>query len=278
MIRIRQHTMGVLALLAASALTAPAASAQNGRHTGTPDFTWSGALASGKSVRLRNLSGDVNVSVGTGDKAEITGWIPRGDRNRDEVTIEVHQLSGGGLIACVVYKDMDSRCDDDGYHVSSHNDDRWGRHDHPSMDMEVRLPRGTIVDASSVSGDLVIIGAEGDVRGTSVSGDVRLEGLHATSVEARSVSGDVKVEVLSLADGRGDLTFKSVSGDIEVSLPRDLNANVTMKTVSGDFNSDFPLTLDGRMNRRSIEGRVGKGGRELELTTVSGDVKLRMTR
>lgn len=273
----RQHTMGAFALLAC-ALLAPGANAQSSRHSGTPDFTWSGAIASGKSVRLRNLSGDVTVTVGTSDKAEITGWVPRNDRNKDEVTIQVHQLSGGGLIACVVYKEMDSQCDEDGYHVSSHNDDRWGRHDHPSMDMEVKLPRGTIVDASSVSGDLVITGAEGDVRGTSVSGDVRLEGLHATSVEARSVSGDVKVEVLSLAAGHGDLTFKSVSGDIEVTLPRDLDANVTMKSVSGDFNSDFPLTLDGRMNRRSIEGRVGKGGRELQLTTVSGDVKLRMTK
>jgi len=32
------------------------------------------------------------------------------------------------------------------------------------------------------------------------------------------------------------------------------------------------------VNRRNIEARIGSGGRRLDLTTVSGDVKLRANR
>ena len=58
-------------------------------------------------------------------------------------------------------------------------------------------------------------------------------------------------------------------------LPKGIEADVTMRSVSGSLDSDFPLTLNGRMNRRSIDARIGRGGREIEVTTVSGDVRLR---
>ncbi|MEO6877904.1 MAG: DUF4097 family beta strand repeat-containing protein, partial [Gemmatimonadaceae bacterium] len=128
---------------------------------------------------------------------------------------------------------------------------------------------------TSVSGDVSVTGAQGDVRATSVSGDIHLDGLHASSVVAHTVSGDIEVRVDQLS-GRGDLEFHTVSGDVVLSLPSQLDADLSMSTVSGDLNSDFPITLgNGRMNRRRIEARIGKGGRRLELTTVSGDVRIK---
>jgi DUF4097 and DUF4098 domain-containing protein YvlB len=71
------------------------------------------------------------------------------------------------------------------------------------------------------------------------------------------------------------LRFSSVSGDLTVSLPRDLGADVEMSTVSGDLSSDLPMTLGGRFGRRRMEARIGGGGRRLELSTVSGSVRIR---
>jgi hypothetical protein len=50
-----------------------------------------------------------------------------------------------------------------------------------------------------------------------------------------------------------------------------------MSTVSGDINSDFAITIggSGRMRRGGFTGRIGGGGRRLEVSTVSGDLKLR---
>src|SRR2546423_1623138 len=135
----------------------------------------------------------------------------------------------------------------------------------PDFRWEKAIPVGSTVS---------VVGAEGDVRAGWVSGDVRMEKLHASRVKASSVSGDVTVSVESLT-GDGPLSFTSVSGNVTAELPKDINADVTMRSVSGSFDSDFPLTLNGRLNKHSLEARIGRGGRDLEVHTVSGDVRLR---
>jgi DUF4097 and DUF4098 domain-containing protein YvlB len=119
-----------------------------------------------------------------------------------------------------------------------------------------------------------VIGAGDEVRAGSVSGDIRVERVHAPSVTASSVSGDVDVHIDALT-GQGDLRFTSVSGNVSLQLPRSLDADVTLTTVSGELDSDFQLSLQGPMSRRGVSGRIGRGGRKLVLTTVSGDVRLR---
>jgi hypothetical protein len=41
------------------------------------------------------------------------------------------------------------------------------------------------------------------------------------------------------------------------------------------MDSDYPITLNGRMSHRRIEARIGEGGRRLDISTVSGNVRLR---
>ena len=48
-----------------------------------------------------------------------------------------------------------------------------------------------------------------------------------------------------------------------------------MSTVSGDLQTDFPITLNGRLARSAVHARIGKGGRTIDVSTVSGDVRLR---
>ena len=96
-----------------------------------------------------------------------------------------------------------------------------------------------------MSGNVTVTGAHGNVDVSSVSGDVRLDKLHADGVRATSVSGDVDVQVDEFT-GRGDLVFHSVSGDITLDAPRSFDADISMSTVSGEINSDFPLVAQRR--------------------------------
>lgn len=264
-----------LALVCAAPLTfAPlrASAAQQ------PDFRWEKQLGADKTVSLHNLNGRITVTPSTTGKVEIVG-TRHGGRRADDVTIEVVE-SDRGITACSMFKTADMECDDDGMHL--HNDN-WGRRgrdrdwDDASIDMEVKVPKGMRVSASNVSGNVRVVGMEGIVRAGSVSGDVRMESLRASSVRASSVSGDVYVDVDNLT-GDGLLSFSSVSGSVTAQLPNNLDADVSMRSVSGSLDSDFPLTLNGRVSRNSINARIGKGGRELEVHTVSGDVRLRMAK
>lgn len=251
---------------AALALTVVTASAQ--QNTG--DFHYEKQLAAGARVELHNLDGDVSVVPSTSGKVEITGRKSRsGD---DRVHVEVHETSNG-LIACVMWDDMNGSCDEDGYHIHGDGDDGW-RH-RGSMDLEVRVPANVRVSAASVSGDVSVEGAQGDVRASSVSGSVKLRHLRAASLRATSVSGDVDAQIDAFDGTSGDISAKSVSGDVTLEMPKALDADVSVSTVSGQIDSDYAMTLNGRMSRRRLEARIGKGGRDLDVSTVSGDVRLR---
>jgi DUF4097 and DUF4098 domain-containing protein YvlB len=262
-------------LLVAAPLLAQQTSTSSARAA---DFRWEKALAAGSQVSLHNLNGDVTVSPSTSGKVEVVG-IKKG-RYPEDVTLEVVETARG-IQVCAMFRDKDVTCDEDGYRV--HEDRRWDRrrdrdHDDTQIDIVVKVPKDVRVRANSVSGDVEVVGAEGELRAGSVSGNVRLDKLRATTrLSATSVSGDVWVVIESLA-GEGDLRFTSVSGNVTAELPKNIDADVRMRSVSGSLDSDFPLTLNGRMNRHSLEARIGKGGRELEVTTVSGDVRLRSTR
>lgn len=260
-----------LACVALAALPASALRAQ----ARTADFHWEGPVAAGGEVSIHNVNGNVKVTPSTTGRVEVAG-VKHGSGR--EVTAEVHQTSRG-IVVCVVFQDADTRCDEDGYSSSSHRnrnrDDNWND---ASMDLQVTVPANLTVSANSVSGDVDITGAQGDVRGGSVSGDVRMMHLRASSVEANSVSGDLDVQIDELT-GRGDLSFHTVSGDVSLAVPRQFDVDLSMSTVSGEIDSDYAMTLtNGRTSRRSIQARIGSGGRRLELNTVSGDVKIRSNR
>ena len=233
------------------------------------DFHWDRRLTTGQRVHARNINGDITVMPSSSGRVEIVGVRRGSSRSSDRLTAEVTETSDG-IMVCVVRADADDQCDGKGYRQHGDDDD-WGR---ASMNLEIRLPSGLEIDASSVSGNVDVVGAQGNVQVGSVSGDVRLERLRASSVEARTVSGEISASIESLS-GSGPLSFKSVSGDVKLELPRSLDADLSMSSVSGQLDSEFQLTLGGRTSRRRIEARIGRGGRDLDVTTVSGDVRLR---
>jgi DUF4097 and DUF4098 domain-containing protein YvlB len=49
-------------------------------------------------------------------------------------------------------------------------------------------------------------------------------------------------------------------------------------TVNGSIDSDFPVTVNGRVSPRRLRGVIGESAsppRELLLSTVNGDIRLR---
>ena len=252
-------------------LCAPQLARSQGRDG---DFRWERRLGAGQVVHARNINGDISVTPSSSGRVEIVGIRRGSSRSADRLNAAVTETSDG-IIVCIVRVDADDECDGNGNRRRNSDDnDDWGN---ASMNLEIRLPSNVEIDASSVSGNVDVVGAQGDVRAGSVSGDIRLDGLRATSIEARTVSGEIVAGVESLT-GNGPLSFKSVSGDVKLDLPRNLDADLSMSSVSGQLDSEFQMTLGGRTSRRRIEARIGRGGRELSLTTVSGDVRLKMHR
>jgi hypothetical protein len=75
--------------------------------------------------------------------------------------------------------------------------------------------------------------------------------------------------------GPGDVKVTTVHGDAQVDLPSGVDAVVDGHTVAGDITSEFPLTVSGKFASHSLTGTLGKGGRQIHITTVTGDVDVR---
>ncbi len=92
---------------------------------------------------------------------------------------------------------------------------------------------------------------------------------------AETVNGSIDATVGS-ADWTGRLDFTTVNGSITLRLPKDTHTNLHARMLNGGFETDFPLMVRsmGRRNRR-VDGVIGNGGRDLELETVNGSIRLR---
>ena len=90
------RTVAALAALALAAIVATPAGAQ--------DFRWTGKLAQGKTLEVRGVNGDVDVTLASGSDIEVTA-VKRGrDDDPAEVKVEVVE-HGEGVTICAVYPD-----------------------------------------------------------------------------------------------------------------------------------------------------------------------------
>lgn len=125
---------------------------------------------------------------------------------------------------------------------------------------------------SSVSGDIMMANIDGTVQASSTSGDIK--GTHLGEIKlAESTSGDVELDAGGLA---GDVTLKTVSGDISLRLPSETSASIDLGTVSGDLSvMGFSNTTYEKQSRRSLKARINGGGNKIEGHTVSGDIAIK---
>ena len=85
-------------------------------------------------------------------------------------------------------------------------------------------------------------GAADGFEAVSVSGDLILEGVTHSNLNARTVSGEICLTGPLSSGGR--YGFKTMSGDITLTLPSDSAFNLSAKvSQNGEIISDFPLTL-----------------------------------
>src|SRR5262249_35148041 len=110
----------------------------------------------------------------------------------------------------------------------------------------------------------------GDAEAYTVNGSVKLSttGLAVAS----TVNGSVNV-TMGRADWPNGASFKTVNGEIKLSLPSVVDANLHAETLNGTIRSDFPITTT-QVSRRRLDGTIGNGGRDLKLSTVNGSIRL----
>jgi hypothetical protein len=154
--------------------------------------------------------------------------------------------------------------------------------------LTITVPIDTSVELHSLNGNLTVDGLHGEVDTDTHNGRTELIAISGTVV-AHSLNGPIHA-VLDRVDPSKPLSFSSLDGSIDVTLPADVKANVKFKTMRSDIFSDFEIRLgetasmekDGSSGLRfrlrfdnNFEGVINGGGVLASFHTLHGTIYLR---
>ncbi len=128
------------------------------------------------------------------------------------------------------------------------------------------------IEVHSVNQDVRVTNSGGEIKAETVNGEIVLERVDATNLDAGTVNGDVSYDGPIHTGGRYALS--SHNGDITIAVAQTANATVSVSTFNGEFESDFPVTLrEGRKGKR-FNFTIGNGGAQVELESFQGTIRL----
>jgi len=147
--------------------------------------------------------------------------------------------------------------------------------------MKLNVVNGGEIEVDGVNGDLDVNNTNNSVKLTKVAG----------SVVAHALNGNLLVTMTKVTPERA-MSFSSLNGEIDVTLPPDTKANVSLKTdMGGEIYSDFDIALDrskpkveesrdkkGRFKvvvDKSMRGTINGGGPEFTFKNFQGDIYIR---
>jgi hypothetical protein len=240
-----------------------------GSSRAADDFTWSGRVAEGQAIEIKGVNGGIRAEAGSGPEVQVTATKTARRSDPESVKVEVVE-HGAGVTICAVYPPSEGRTNE----CAPGKGGRMNVHDNDvQVEFTVRVPAGVRFVGRSVNGGITATGLKGSVEAYTVNGGVEVE--TAGFAEADTVNGLISVRV-GRADWTGRARFKTVNGSISVTLPADANADISARTVNGSVDTDFFVSPErGSFKNRKLSGRIGDGGREIDLETVNGSIELR---
>lgn len=157
-------------------------------------------------------------------------------------------------------------------------------------DLVITVPRRSSLQLKCVNnGDIYVEQVSGEIDTDDLNGKITLKNVSG-SVIAHSLNGSVVVS-LDQIDPSKPMSFSTLNGDIDVTLPDNLKANVRMKTDNGEIYSDFDVKLDSGSNPvpevsareqngrryhlrfdRALHGTINGGGPEFQFTSFNGQI------
>jgi DUF4097 and DUF4098 domain-containing protein YvlB len=161
-----------------------------------------------------------------------------------------------------------------------------------SVDLTVQVPFNTSLKLSCINGgEIIVENVGGEIQAENVNGGIKLTRISGTVV-AETTNGGITVTFARFNPAK-PMSFVTLNGDVDVTLPADVKANVRLKLGNnGDIYSDFEVngksavekTIDDkrkdgghyRINiEKAIMGSVNGGGPLIKLETFNGDILLR---
>lgn len=164
-----------------------------------------------------------------------------------------------------------------------------------NVQLNIQVPFNTSLKLHAVNGgDIVVDHIIGDVEIDNTNGNATATHVSGAAV-IHALNGKVLVSLDKVTADK-PMSFSSLNGDIDVTLPADVKARVRLKTDNGAVYSDFDVAVDSSARQpivqesrsgkgryrvqfdRSINALINGGGPEVQFTTFNGNIYIRKLR
>ena len=244
--------------------------------SGSKDFSWTGHVASGKTIEIKGINGDIDAQPAAGDEIEVLAKKKGRRSDPNDVKIQVVEHAGGVTI-CAIYPtdnpNQQADCVPGPKEAGRNQSARINVRDNDvQVDFTIRVPAGVEFVARTINGEITAKSLSSNVESRTVNGSISIS--TTGYAEAKTVNGEISA-TLGNVNWVGPLEFKTLNGDISVDLPSAVSAEIEADTFHGDVSLDFPLAGLRSVSPKHVSGTIGSGGRELILRTFNGSINLR---
>ncbi len=155
------------------------------------------------------------------------------------------------------------------------NQNTWNRNGKLVIDYRLTVPRSAVLDAiETINGSVNIANATNVTRAKSINGQVKATNLRGTA-ELGTVNGTVTADFDQLA-GSGRIALNTVNGQVNLTVPSDINATLKSHSLNGSITNEFGLPVrKGKWVGRDLFGKIGTGETPIELSSVNGGLTIK---
>jgi len=188
-------------------------------------------------LRAHLTTGAITVRGGSGKDVIVEGRGGRSDRHdhhdwshdRAQNTEGMRRIDVAGSYGFTVEEE------DNVVTVSSRSPNHF-------TDLTIQVPVNTSLKLSVTNGgNITVANVTGEIEVRNTNGGVRLTDV-AGSVTAHALNENVVV-TLTKATPEKSMSFTSLNGDIDVTLPADVKTKAKLKTDQGEIYSDFDIKM-----------------------------------
>ena len=237
------------------------------------NFSWTGDITPGATVRVSNVDGPIAVLASTTNKLTVDAVIV----NASPSAVQVKQsMSGNDVLFCTLFgsQSTDSCGESRKGHSTSFSPFSLFSRRHPlTVRYTVHVPAGVNVRLVTVSGKIAAQNIDGNVKAETVNGDVVVSTINGT-INAETVNGSIIASMAQLPDS-GDVQLQTVNGSITSVLPEGIGGAIDLENTNGAITANYPHTAsDSAGDKHHLRIKLDEGARRVHLETVNGSVNL----
>ena len=144
--------------------------------------------------------------------------------------------------------------------------------------LELKVPLTTVLKLNCTAGDIAVENVAGEIEVSGQNASLTLTHVSGV-VMAHSLNGRIVARMDQVPSEKA-ISFSTLNGDIDVSLPANTRATVRLQTENGSLHNDFKMesaTSSGSRPPKRITGKINGGGADILIKTLNGSIHLRKT-